>query len=139
MTSLATYSAKKIRAVQDRILVKGMKFNERISKGGIIIPTDNAKSSGIRPRWAEVCVIGKKQHDVKVGEWVLIEHGRWTRALKMNINGEEIELRLIDNAAIILVSDVPQSDDTWSIAVSAISDVHKIEGSMHNHAGSIFN
>ena len=51
--------------------------------GGIIIPDDDGTESGIHPRWAKVYAIGSKQEDVKVGQWILIAHGRWSRAFKI--------------------------------------------------------
>ena len=43
-----------IRAIRDHVIVTDMKFEERISQGGIIIPNDDMKNSGIRPRWGRV-------------------------------------------------------------------------------------
>lgn len=132
MATITTYRAKALKPINARILVKGMQFSERISKGGLILPSDDTKSEGIRPRWAEVCAIGPDQKDVKVGEWVLVDHGRWTRGLKINVAGEDMVVRMIDENDILLVSDEPQVDETFSSAVSAKSDRHKIEGSLHN-------
>ncbi len=55
---------------------------------GIIIPDDNGKSEGIRPRWARVYSVGENVEDVKVGQWILIEHGRWTRMFNIGMPGE---------------------------------------------------
>ena len=49
--------------------------------------------------------IGKDQNDVKVGEWVMVAHGRWSRALKVKKDGEELEVRMIDENDILLTSD----------------------------------
>lgn len=132
MSTVTTYKAKSLKPINARILVKGMEFNERITKGGLILPSDDTKAEGIRPRWAEVCAIGPDQKDVKVGEWVLVDHGRWTRGLKMNVDDEDMVVRMIDENDILLVSDTPQIDETFSGAMSAHSDLHKIEGSLHN-------
>lgn len=133
--SLVSHKANEIKAVKNHILIKGMEFSERITQAGLIIPTDNGKSEGIRPRWAEVVAVGPDQTDVAVGEWILIEHGRWTRGLKMLVDGEELVLRRVDPDSILLVSDKQHKDETWSTALSAQSDRHRIEGSMHRHDG----
>jgi len=133
--SLLTYEASGIQAINDHVLVKGMEFNETISKGGIIMPLDDGKSEGIKPRWGEVVAVGPTQHDIAVGEWVLVGHGRWTRGMNMLIGEEEIVLRRIDVSDVLLVSDVKQTDETRSVAVTGNSDLHRIEGSMHNHDG----
>lgn len=52
-----------------------------ITKGGIILATDDMKEHGIRPREARVLAIGRdalKDESIKVGDIVLIEHLGWT-------------------------------------------------------------
>lgn len=132
MASLLTINAKKITPLKDKILVADMNFDVRFSNGGIILPGDDKKSEGIRPRWGKVYAIGPEQKDVKVGEYVLVSHGRWTRGIQMNISGEEITIRMIDNKDILLVSDSPQIDETFTNAVTTVSDAHKKHGSLHN-------
>lgn len=133
--SLVTYKANGIKAVRDHVLVKGMEIGERITQAGLIIPSDDGKSSGIKPRWAEVVAIGPRQKDIKVGEFVLVDHGRWTREMSLEIAGEEIDLRRVDPDDILLIDDEMHDNDTWSSAVSGEDNTRRIEGSMHNHAG----
>ncbi len=94
-----------ITPLRKRVLVSNMHFGETRSKGGIILVDDDGSESGIHPRWAKVYAIGKEQDDVKVGEWVMVAHGRWSRALKVKKDGEELEVRMIDENDILLVSD----------------------------------
>ena len=82
-----------------------MHFGETRSKGGIILVDDDGSQSGIHPRWAKVYAIGNDQDDVVVGQWVLVAHGRWSRALKVKKKGTELEVRMIDENDILLVSD----------------------------------
>jgi len=133
--SLLTYKATGILAVKDHVLIKGMEFTETITRGGIIMPSEDGKSEGIKPRWGEVVAVGPDQNDIDVGEWVLVDHGRWTRGMKMVIADEEILLRRVDVNDILLVSTVPQTDETRSVALTGKSDRHRIEGSIHNHDG----
>lgn len=101
----------KIKPLGDKIIVSDMNFGTETSKGGIFLLSDDAKSSGIHPRWAKVFAIGPNQRDVKVGEWILLEHGRWSRGHKYKSeNGQELELRLADNNAILAVSDEKPAD-----------------------------
>jgi hypothetical protein len=86
----AAYSAHRItreqfHALGDSVIVEDMEFDQRITQTGLILPNDNGKSSGIRPRWGRVYATGPEQKDVRVGEWVCVAHGRWTRGwtLKM--------------------------------------------------------
>lgn len=104
-----------LTALGDNVLVSDMNFEQRVMSSGIIIPGDDGKNSGIRPRWGKVYAIGPKQKDVIVGQWILIAHGRWTRGIDIiNENGEKRTIRKIDNDDILIVSDQPVIDDTMS-------------------------
>ena len=94
-----------ITPLKKRVLVCKMHFGETRSKGGIILIDDDGSEGGIHPRWAEVYAIGNKQEDVKIGQWILVSHGRWSRALKVKKNNVELEVRMIDEDDILLVSD----------------------------------
>ena len=94
-----------ITPLKKRVLVSDMHFGETKTAGGIILVDDDGSESGIHPRWAKVYAIGKEQNDVKVGEWVMVAHGRWSRALKVKKDGEELEVRMIDENDILLTSD----------------------------------
>ena len=94
-----------ITPLKKRVLVSHMHFGETKTKGGIILNDDDGTQSGIHPRWAKVYATGDQQEDVKVGQWLLIAHGRWSRALKVKRDGTELEVRMIDENDILLVSD----------------------------------
>lgn len=117
MDKKAAYSPSRIKRLlplNDTIIVADMKFDERISNGGIIIMNDDMKSSGIRPRWAQVYAVGPEQKDVKVGQYILISHGRWTRGIKIDDGTGEKVIRKVDNKDILLISDEPVHDSTMS-------------------------
>tara|TARA_E500000318_G_scaffold80421_1_gene75617 strand:- start:590 stop:1033 length:444 start_codon:yes stop_codon:yes gene_type:complete len=94
-----------IKPLKKRVLVSDMHFGERKSAGGIIMMDDDGSEGGIHPRWGKVYAIGDQQEDVKVGEWVMVSHGRWSRGFKVKKNGVELEVRMIDENDILLVSD----------------------------------
>lgn len=91
--------------LKKRVLVSDMQFGATKSKGGIILLDDDGTEAGIHPRWAKVYAVGNQQDDVEVGQWLLVAHGRWSRAFKVNKNGEELEVRMIDENDILLVSN----------------------------------
>ena len=91
--------------LKKRVLVSDMHFGETKTAGGIIVPDDDGTAGGIHPRWAKVYAVGRDQEDVKVGEWIVIAHGRWSRAFKVVKEGKELEVRMIDENDILLVSD----------------------------------
>tara|TARA_B100000902_G_scaffold35085_1_gene42204 strand:- start:900 stop:1343 length:444 start_codon:yes stop_codon:yes gene_type:complete len=94
-----------ITPLKKRVLVSDMHFGETKTKGGIILTDDDGSESGIHPRWGKVYAIGDQQEDVKVGEWVMVSHGRWSRGFKIKKKGVELEVRMIDENDILLVSD----------------------------------
>ena len=109
-----------IKPLKNNIIVTDMSFEARQLSSGIVLLGDDGKTDGIRPRWARVYAVGPEQQDVRVGQWVLVEHGRWSRGLKIVKDGEEIVIRRADPEAIIFVSnDQPDSIDTISTAVHA--------------------
>lgn len=96
-----------VKAIKDHIIVADMGFGEQVTKNGIIRLEDDGKDEGIKPRWGRVYSVGPEQIDVKVGEWVLVKHGRWTRGMDLIKNDEKITLRRIDHNDILIVSDEP--------------------------------
>jgi co-chaperonin GroES (HSP10) len=102
-----------ITPLKKRVLVSDMHFGETKTKGGIILTDDDGSESGIHPRWGKVYAIGDQQEDVKVGEWVMVSHGRWSRGFKIKKKGVELEVRMIDENDILLVSeDEPSQNRT---------------------------
>jgi co-chaperonin GroES (HSP10) len=112
--AFGSYKVKNILPLGDNIIVSDMSFEERISHGGIVLPNDDMKSSGIRPRWAKVYAVGPEQKDIQIGQYILISHGRWTRGIKIDDGEGEKVIRKVDNKDILLVSDEPINDSTMS-------------------------
>lgn len=115
-----THKIKSLTPLGDNVIVRDMSFEARKLSSGIILLNDDAKTSGIRPRWAQVYAIGPEQQDVEPGQWIMVEHGRWSRGLEVEIDDEVFTIRRVDPAAIIFVSDEPpETDDTLSTAIHA--------------------
>ena len=108
---------RQLRPLKDSVIVSDMIFDVRISTGGIIIPNDNGKSTGIRPRWGQVYAVGPDQQDVSPGQWVCVEHGRWTRGIDIEDDSGKITVRRVDPKDIMMVSDQQPDDDTFSTAI----------------------
>lgn len=101
--------------INEHIIVTDMSFDERVTRGGIVIPNDNRKSEGIRPRWARIYKIGSEyKGDLKEGQWILVSHGRWTRGITVVDETGEKDLRRVDPDEILLVSDEKMDDETYS-------------------------
>jgi co-chaperonin GroES (HSP10) len=96
----------KLIPIRDNVLITDMEFGEEKTKGGIVIQSLDGKSEGIKHRWGRVWAVGPQQQDVKVGEWILLEHGRWTRGVTVvESDGTEIIIRRADLKAILAVAD----------------------------------
>lgn len=119
--SRAAYSPARIarlRALHDWILVADMQFTERFTQSGIVLPNDNGTGSGIRPRWGRVYAIGPQQKDVRIGQWICVAHGRWTRGVDIEDDAGVQTVRRVDPKDILLVSDQMPQDDTMSEAIN---------------------
>jgi co-chaperonin GroES (HSP10) len=106
-----------LKALNDSVIVGEMVFTERFTNSGIVLPTDNGKSSGIRPRWGQVYAVGPEQKDVQVGEWVCVAHGRWTRGIDIQDETGKHTLRRVDPKDILMSADEQPDDLTFSQAI----------------------
>lgn len=101
----------KVRPLSRDLLVINMDMGEQTTAGGIVILSDDAKAHGVKPRWAQVYKIGEQcPLDVKEGQWILIEHGRWTRKVKIDDGEGEKEFQKVEVKSVIAVSDERPKD-----------------------------
>ena len=99
-----------IRAINEDVIVYDMDFGEIVTAAGIVIKSDDGKVHGIKPRWAKVYKVGPKQQDVRAGQWVLVEHGRWTRKIKIDDGDGVKEVQKLDLKGMLVVADEKPSD-----------------------------
>lgn len=98
--------ASKLKPIRDNIVVVDMEFGEQKTKGGLVLLSDDGKSEGVKSRWGRVYSVGPSQTDVKVGEWILLEHGRWSRGFTvLDDDGVDMIIRRADPKGILAVSD----------------------------------
>lgn len=81
-----------IEACKGKVLVSDLDRGEQVLDSGIILTNNDGKTSGIHSRWAKVHSVGEDITDIKPGEWVLVEHGRWSRTIVV----DGVELNLVD-------------------------------------------
>ena len=113
------------RALHDKVFVCDMEFGEEVTTGGIVMPSSNGKGEGIHPRWGKVWAVGPDQKDIKLGQWILIEHSRWTRTIHHeDDDGNLTEFRMVELNSIIVTSDEKPTDVMRSIKVGAGSNVN---------------
>ena len=112
----------KLIALDNQVLVSHIEKGER-QIGMIIVPSDDGKSEGIRPVWAKVYAIGNGVVDIKVGQWILIEHGRWTREVTLKdgaLDDNKISLWKVDypNGLLAVADEKPKTDIFSKFAAS---------------------
>jgi co-chaperonin GroES (HSP10) len=107
------FSAKKvkgIKALSKDVLVIDMDMGEQKTAGGLVIQSDDGKAHGVKPRWAKVYRVGSEVNFVKEGQWILIEHGRWTRKIKIDDGEGEKEFQKVETKSIIAVANQKPND-----------------------------
>lgn len=100
----------KLRPLRNSVLVTDMGFEEQKTASGIVLQSDDGKSHGVKPRWAKVWAVGPEQDEVVIDKWIYVEHGRWTRGIKVEQDGKEIIIRRVDTEAILLQADEKPND-----------------------------
>ena len=110
------FNKDQFKAIGEHIIVADMQFSERITTSGIVLLNDDMRSEGIRPRWAQVYALGPdfQDDDIKIGKWICISHGRWTRGIDIEDETGKHTLRRVDPGDILLISDEPVNDLTMS-------------------------
>lgn len=99
-----------LRAIKQDVLAYNMDLGEQVTKSGIVIQSDDGKAHGVKPRWCQVYKVGPDQHEVQPGQWILVEHGRWTRKILID-DGESVkEVQKIEFKSIIAVTDEKPND-----------------------------
>ena len=121
----------KIHPIRDKVIVHNMNFGEQHTSGGLIILGDDGKDRGIYPRWGQVYAKGpENKEEYQVGDWILVEHGRWTRGAELDTGeGEPTTIRMVDNACVLMWAkekpeigvqvavtlDVPKANEAYRI------------------------
>lgn len=90
-----------IEPVGDDVLVYNIETEGERVVNGIILLDERGSDRGIRNRWACVYAVGPDQKDIKVGDWIYIEHGRWTRGVLVKDGDQENVVRKVDVEAIL--------------------------------------
>ena len=96
----------KLRPLRDKILASQIEIGERKTEAGIVLLDDDGKEEGVRARWMQVYAMGAETTDqVKEGDWILVQHGRWSRGIDIQEGENTLSIWQVDPDAILLVSD----------------------------------
>lgn len=101
----------KPKAIGNRVLVTDMHFGEQKTKTGIVLSNDDGTTRGIYPRWCRVYSKGPENNDeYEIGQWILVEHGRWTRSFNMDDGTGEKDFRMVETESVLAYSDEKPDD-----------------------------
>jgi len=117
--AFAPHRIQRLRPLDNTVIVEEMEFSGRQLSSGIVLLNDNGTTAGIRPRWGKIYAIGPNQHDVTVGQWICVAHGRWTRGVEIEDDAGTRTIRKVDPKDILLVSNEQPDDATMSDAIQA--------------------
>ncbi len=98
------------RPIRDKIFVTELDQGVRKTQGGLILPDDNMTERGIRERWARVYAVGPEAKGITPGEWVMIQHGRWTNGFDLALESGTVRLWMVDPDAILVASETDPRD-----------------------------
>ena len=89
---------------KNKVLVTNMEHGSSKTPGGIIIPDDDGKPSGIRPRYCTVYAVGREIDYIRPGDKIFVAHGRWSRGVRVQIANQPVMVvRMVDPLDILLV------------------------------------
>jgi co-chaperonin GroES (HSP10) len=94
----------KVKAFGERILAEMIDRPELFKKtaSGLFISDKDGTADAIRPRWFRIYSVGQDIDWVNPGQYVYVEHGRWSNGVKID---NDLKIYLLDNKDILLVSD----------------------------------
>ena len=101
----------KITPLRDKIFGEILDVGEITTKAGVILQSDVGIEG--RPRWFKVEATGPDATEVKNGDYVLVDTGRWSTLLKRQSDG--VELRDIEYDGILAVADKDNMPSELSI------------------------
>jgi co-chaperonin GroES (HSP10) len=98
-----------LKPLPGKLFCVSLEIGLRTSAGGIVLTDDNVLSAGergVRPRWFQVVNVNSKTNsdDIKIGDYVLVEHGRWSK----RFSGTDIDnYSIVEEKSVMMVSEDP--------------------------------
>lgn len=102
--------ADAFRPLKENVFVTDLDSGPHQTAGGIIIPDDNFSERGVHPRWARVWALGPDVKGIEVGEWLFIEHARWTNSIDLELPAGVVRIWKVDwpDAVLLAAPDDPR-------------------------------
>ena len=97
---------KTLTPLHDKVIGKSVDdYGLRKTAGGLLINEKDGNEKSIRPRWFEITHVGPLNLDVKVGDYALVAHGRWSRGFTIN-ESDGITYFHLDGEEILVKSEI---------------------------------
>lgn len=117
-------SAGAFQPLHENVFVTDLDSGMHVTTGGIIRVDDDMAERGIRPRWAKVWAVGPEVTDIKPGEWIYIEHARWTNAIDMNLASGKVKVWRVEYPkSVLLASKEDPREAQYSGKIQSISKI----------------
>jgi hypothetical protein len=114
-------SANGFNPLHENVFVTDLDSGLHITKGGIITVDDDMQFQGIRPRWGRVWAVGPEVKDLVPGEWIYIEHARWTNAINIKLPSGTVKVWRVEYPkAVLLASKEDPRVELWNSNVVKI-------------------
>ena len=81
----------KIEPIHGGIFVTNFEVGDHVVNGIRIQYEAYKRGKWIHPRWAQVCAVSKEEKNLKVGQWVLLQHGHWSTVMKMKRGSKDFD------------------------------------------------
>ena len=106
MTPKNRIKADAFRPLKNNVFVTDLDRGPHQTTGGILLPDDNMSERGIHPRWGRVWCVGPDVIGIVPGEWVYIEHGRWTNEIELELPSGIVRMWRVEwPEAVLLAAD----------------------------------
>jgi len=112
--TLTRIKADGFHPLKKNVFVTDLDSGPHQTAGGILLPDDNMTNRGVHPRWARVWCVGPEITEVAPGDWVYIEHARWTTAIQFDLPDGVVRAWRIDwpDAVMLAASSDPSENQT---------------------------
>ena len=132
MTPKNRIKADAFRPLKNNVFVTDLDRGPHQTAGGILLPDDNMSERGVHPRWGRVWCVGPDVTDIVPGEWVYIEHARWTNEIELELPDGIVRMWRVEwPEAVLLAAD----RDPREHQSTTLPEVHYPQ-SKHDHIRS---
>jgi hypothetical protein len=99
-----------VKAIADHLICVDGQFGHQTTESGIFIKSTAGTNAGITPRWFRIHSKGSSCNiAAEPGQWVLVEHGRWSSEFKH----DEVTYWRVDPLGCMVVSDEKPENEIY--------------------------